>query len=43
MFGVLICFKVNTGADVTAIPLNDFHKLANVKLYPPKKAHLNIF
>lgn len=28
--GVPIRFKVDTGADVTAIPLNDFHKLADV-------------
>ena len=35
--GEPIRFKADTGADVTAIPLNDFHKLADVKLHPPKK------
>jgi len=34
---MLIHFKVDTGADVTAIPLKDFWKLAGVKLQPPKK------
>ena len=30
--GTLIDFKLDTGADVTAIPLNTFSSLANVKL-----------
>ena len=34
---MLIHFKVDIGADVTAIPLKEFRKLAGVKLHPPKK------
>ena len=35
--GMLIRFKVDTGADVTAIPLKIFQKLVGIKLHPPKK------
>jgi len=35
--GILMRFKIDTGADVTAIPLKDFQRFENVNLHPAKK------